>query len=163
MRRGAGPTRTPGSEKTALSRAIAEVRRLADQPNAVIDLDDLDDLSKVYRHPRRSFALENLQVIWPSRSAPSATKVAIHFDVDGTGLSHHPRMAASRQFARARWRFLLIPVPILVPTARRFAIRFKAEQQRVTGRCAKVDWCGPLARTKARVTLSVALPGLESD
>jgi hypothetical protein len=76
---------------------------MADQPNAVIDLDDLDDLSKVYAHPRR-FALENLQVIWPSRSAPSATTVAIHFDVDGTGLSDHPRMAASRQFARARWR-----------------------------------------------------------
>jgi hypothetical protein len=103
---------------------------MADQPNAVIDLDDLDDLSKVYAHPRR-FALENLQVIWPSRSAPSATTVAIHFDVDGTGLSDHPRMAASRQFARARWRFLLIPAPILVPTARRLAIRFKAEQQRV--------------------------------
>jgi energy-coupling factor transporter ATP-binding protein EcfA2 len=47
----------PGSGKTTLSRAIAEVLRKADAPHAVIDL---DDLSNVFPHPRRSFARENL-------------------------------------------------------------------------------------------------------
>jgi hypothetical protein len=38
---------------------------------------DLDDLSKVYPHPRRSFALENLQVIWPNYAAIPQLKVVI--------------------------------------------------------------------------------------
>jgi ABC-type multidrug transport system ATPase subunit len=46
----------PGSGKTTLSRAIVEILRLADPPNAAIDL---DDLSKVFPRPRRSVALEN--------------------------------------------------------------------------------------------------------
>jgi energy-coupling factor transporter ATP-binding protein EcfA2 len=64
----------PGSGKTTLSRAMAEVLRLADQPNAVIDL---VDLSKVFPQPRRSFALENLQVIWPNYAAVPQIKVVI--------------------------------------------------------------------------------------
>jgi ABC-type lipoprotein export system ATPase subunit len=64
----------PGSGKTTLSRVIAEVLRLADQPNAVIDL---DDLSKVFPHPRRSFALENLRVIWRNYAVVPQLKVVI--------------------------------------------------------------------------------------
>jgi gluconate kinase len=64
----------PGSGKTTLSRAIAEVLRLADVPHAVIDL---DDLSNVFPHPRRSFALENLQAIWPNYAAIPHLKVVI--------------------------------------------------------------------------------------
>jgi hypothetical protein len=38
---------------------------------------DLDDLSKVYPHPRHSFALENLQLIWPNYAAIPQLKVVI--------------------------------------------------------------------------------------
>jgi ABC-type glutathione transport system ATPase component len=64
----------PGSGKTTLSRAIAEVLRMADVPHAVIDL---DDLSNVFPHPRRSFARENLQAIWPNYAAIPQLKVVI--------------------------------------------------------------------------------------
>jgi chloramphenicol 3-O-phosphotransferase len=64
----------PGSSKTTLSRAIAEVLRMADVPHAVIDL---DDLSNVFPHPRRSFARENLQAIWPNYATIPHLKVVI--------------------------------------------------------------------------------------
>jgi predicted kinase len=64
----------PGSGKTTLSRAIAEVLRKADAPHAVIDL---DDLSNVFPHPRRSFARENLQAIWPNYAAIPHLKVVM--------------------------------------------------------------------------------------
>lgn len=65
---------SPGSGKTTLSRAIAELLRVAGQPNAMIDL---DDLSQVFPPPRRSFALENLRAIWPNYAALSRVKVVI--------------------------------------------------------------------------------------
>jgi predicted kinase len=65
---------SPGSGKTTLSRAISELLRTADTPNAVIDL---DDLSMIYPHPRRSFARDNLQAIWPNYAAVPQLKVLI--------------------------------------------------------------------------------------
>jgi tRNA uridine 5-carbamoylmethylation protein Kti12 len=43
---------SPGSGKTTLSRAVAELLRAADQDHAVIDL---DDLSTIYPDPGHSF------------------------------------------------------------------------------------------------------------
>jgi predicted kinase len=57
---------SPGSGKTTLSRAIAELLRKSDLTNAVIDL---DDLNKVYPHPDRSFARDNLAAMWPNYAA----------------------------------------------------------------------------------------------
>ncbi len=65
---------SPGSGKTTLSRAISERLRVLEVPHAVIDL---DDLSKVYPHPRRSFARENLEAIWPNYAAIAGVKVLI--------------------------------------------------------------------------------------
>jgi predicted kinase len=65
---------SPGSGKTTLSRAIAELLRAAEMANAVIDL---DDLSKVYPHPHRSFARDNLKAIWPNYAAIPCIKVVI--------------------------------------------------------------------------------------
>ena len=47
---------------------------MADMPHAVIDL---DDLSNVFPQPRRSFAGENLQAIWPNYAAILRLKVVI--------------------------------------------------------------------------------------
>ncbi len=47
---------------------------MADMPHAVIDL---DDLSNVFPQPRRSFAGENLQAIWPNYAAIPHLKVVI--------------------------------------------------------------------------------------
>ena len=57
---------SPGSGKTTLARAIVELLREFDLANAVIDL---DELSLVHPHPKRSFALENLKAIWPNYAA----------------------------------------------------------------------------------------------
>ena len=57
---------SPGSGKTTLARAIVELLRESDLPNAVIDL---DELSIVHPHPGRSFARENLKAIWPRYAA----------------------------------------------------------------------------------------------
>jgi tRNA uridine 5-carbamoylmethylation protein Kti12 len=65
---------SPGSGKTTLSRAIAEHLRTADMAHAVIDL---DDLSKVYPSPSRSFARENLKAIWPNYAAIPNLKLII--------------------------------------------------------------------------------------
>ena len=65
---------SPGSGKTTLSREIAELLREADMANAVIDL---DDLNKVYPHPHRSFARDNLRAIWPNYAAVPDVKVVI--------------------------------------------------------------------------------------
>jgi predicted kinase len=65
---------SPGSGKTTLSRAIAEHLRTVDMANAVIDL---DDLSKVYPAPDRSFARENLKAIWPNYAAIPQLKLVI--------------------------------------------------------------------------------------
>jgi predicted kinase len=65
---------SPGSGKTTLSRAIAELLRAADRANAVIDL---DDLSKIFPDPGRSFARDNLKAIWPNYAAVPQLKVVI--------------------------------------------------------------------------------------
>jgi predicted kinase len=65
---------SPGSGKTTLSRAIAELLRAADRAHAVIDL---DDLSKIYPDPGRSFARDNLKAIWPNYAAIPQLKVVI--------------------------------------------------------------------------------------
>ena len=65
---------SPGSGKTTLARAMAELLRTAGQAHAVIDL---DDLSLVFPAQRRSFARENLQAIWPNYAAVPQIKVMI--------------------------------------------------------------------------------------
>lgn len=65
---------SPGSGKTTLSRAVAEVLRTAGLANAVIDM---DELSAIYPHPDRSFARRNLQAIWPNYAAIPGVKVVI--------------------------------------------------------------------------------------
>jgi predicted kinase len=65
---------SPGSGKSTLSRAMAECLREADLAHAVIDL---DDLSLIYPHPRRSFARENLEAIWPNYAAVAGLKVIL--------------------------------------------------------------------------------------
>jgi adenylylsulfate kinase-like enzyme len=64
----------PGSGKTTLARAMAELLRAADVANAVIDL---DDLSKIYPDPGRSFACDNLNAMWPNYAAVPQLKVVI--------------------------------------------------------------------------------------
>ena len=49
-----------------MARAMAELLRASELANAVIDL---DDLNKVYPHPERSFARDNLKAIWPNYAA----------------------------------------------------------------------------------------------
>jgi predicted kinase len=65
---------SPGSGKSTLSRAIAELLRAADVANAVIDL---DELSLIYPHPGRSFARDNLRAVWPNFAAIPHLKVVI--------------------------------------------------------------------------------------
>ena len=62
---------SPGSGKTTLSRAIAELLRAAGRANAVIDLDDLS------MDPGRSFARDNLRAIWPNYAAVPQLKVVV--------------------------------------------------------------------------------------
>jgi hypothetical protein len=52
----------PGSGKSTLSGAIADLLRESGWANAVIDL---DALTMVYPHPERSFALNDLRVSGP--------------------------------------------------------------------------------------------------
>jgi predicted kinase len=65
---------SPGSGKSTLSRAIAESLRVAQVPNAVIDL---DELSLIYPYPGRSFARDNLSAIWPNFAAVGHLKVVL--------------------------------------------------------------------------------------
>ncbi|HEY8113170.1 MAG TPA: hypothetical protein VII16_09930 [Actinomycetes bacterium] len=65
---------SPGSGKSTLSRAIAELLRAADVANAVIDL---DELSLIYPHPGRSFARDNLRAVWPNFAAIPHLKVVL--------------------------------------------------------------------------------------
>ncbi len=65
---------SPGSGKTTLSRAVAELLRAARVAHAVIDL---DDLSMIYPDPGRSFARDNLRAIWPNYAAVQRLKVLI--------------------------------------------------------------------------------------
>jgi ABC-type cobalamin/Fe3+-siderophores transport system ATPase subunit len=64
----------PGSGKTTLSRCIAELLRVAERANAVIDL---DDLSMVYPFPARSFARNNLRAVWPNYAAIPDLKLVV--------------------------------------------------------------------------------------
>jgi adenylylsulfate kinase-like enzyme len=64
----------PGSGKTTLARSIAELLRVAEMANAVIDL---DDLCKVYPFPERSFARNNLKAVWPNFAAIPELKLVI--------------------------------------------------------------------------------------
>ena len=57
---------SPGSGKTTLARAVAELLRECDLAHAVIDL---DDLSLVHPYPGRSFARDNLRAVWPQYAA----------------------------------------------------------------------------------------------
>lgn len=52
---------SPGSGKSTLSRAVADLLREPGSANGVIDL---DDLTKVDPHPGRSFALDNLRALF---------------------------------------------------------------------------------------------------
>lgn len=65
---------SPGSGKTTLSRAVAELLRVADRAHAVIDL---DDLSKIYPDRGRSFARDNLTAMWPNYAAVPDLKVVL--------------------------------------------------------------------------------------
>jgi predicted kinase len=65
---------SPGSGKSTLSRAIAELLRALDVANAVIDL---DDLSLVHPHQGRSFAHDNLRAVWPNFAAIPHLKVVL--------------------------------------------------------------------------------------
>lgn len=65
---------SPGSGKTTLARAIAELLRTAGRAHAVIDL---DDLSLIYPDRGRSFARDNLRAIWPNYAAVLQLKVVI--------------------------------------------------------------------------------------
>jgi predicted kinase len=65
---------SPGSGKSTLSRAIAELLRSADVANAVIDL---DELSLIHPHPGRSFARDNLRAVWPNFVAVPHLKVVL--------------------------------------------------------------------------------------
>ena len=57
---------SPGAGKSTVARAMAEQLREADLANAVIDL---DDLNQVYPHRPRPFARDNLAVLWPRFAA----------------------------------------------------------------------------------------------
>ena len=65
---------SPGSGKSTLSRAVAELLRAAGTANAVIDL---DDLSKIYPDQGRSFARDNLAAMWPNFAAVPGLKVVV--------------------------------------------------------------------------------------
>lgn len=65
---------SPGSGKSTLSGAIAELLRESGLTNAVIDL---DDLGMVYPHPERSFARDNLRAIWPNYAAIPDVRLVI--------------------------------------------------------------------------------------
>jgi predicted kinase len=57
---------SPGSGKSTVARAVAELLRKSDLASAVIDP---DDLTMVYPHPGRAFARDNLRAIWPNYAA----------------------------------------------------------------------------------------------
>jgi hypothetical protein len=63
----------PGSGKTTLSKAIVEILRLADPPNAAIDLDDLSKVFHVRDVPSRSKLASDLAEL----RCRSATQVVI--------------------------------------------------------------------------------------
>lgn len=65
---------SPGSGKSTLSGAIADLLRESGLANAVIDL---DDLTMVYPHPERSFALNNLRAIWPNYATIAGSRLVI--------------------------------------------------------------------------------------
>ena len=57
---------SPGAGKTTLARAVSEILREDDLAHGVIDL---DEISLVHPYQGRSFARENLKVIWPYYAA----------------------------------------------------------------------------------------------
>ncbi len=57
---------SPGAGKTTLARAVSEILREADLAHGVIDL---DEISLVHPYQGRSFARENLMVLWPRYAA----------------------------------------------------------------------------------------------
>lgn len=65
---------SPGSGKSTLSGAIAGLLRESGLANAVIDL---DDLTMVYPHPERSFALNNLRAVWPNYATIAGLRLVI--------------------------------------------------------------------------------------
>ncbi|MBQ0893354.1 hypothetical protein KBX37_09630 [Micromonospora sp. U56] len=65
---------SPGSGKSTLSGAIADLLRESGLANAVIDL---DDLTMVYPHPERSFARNNLRAIWPNYATMADLRLVI--------------------------------------------------------------------------------------
>jgi ABC-type dipeptide/oligopeptide/nickel transport system ATPase subunit len=65
---------SPGSGKSTLSGAIAELLRVADQAHAVIDL---DEISLIFPSPGRDFALRNLQAIWPNYAAVPGLRLIV--------------------------------------------------------------------------------------
>ena len=65
---------SPGSGKTTLARALFEHLRVADEPVAVIDPDELNLV-----HPARGdgFWLQNLELIWPNYTATAGVRAII--------------------------------------------------------------------------------------
>jgi predicted kinase len=61
---------SPGSGKSTLARALSSALARADLPWGVIDL---DELSLIHPYPGRSFARENLRLIWPNYIAAVPT------------------------------------------------------------------------------------------
>ena len=115
-----GPLR---SGKTTLCRAIAEVLRMADVPHAVIDL---DDLSNVFPVPRRSFARENLQAIWPNYAAIPHLKVVIPSVI--ANQLEREQLRAATQAARFSVCELMAPESVLKDRLRARAQRILADQ-----------------------------------
>lgn len=82
---------SPGSGKTTLSRAVAELLRVSERPHAVIDL---DDLSMVYPPPGRDFARRNLEAVWPNFAAIDDLRVIVPTVLADAGESAQLRAAA---------------------------------------------------------------------
>lgn len=57
---------SPGAGKSTLARAVSEILREADLAHGVIDM---DEISLVHPSQRRSFARENLALLWPRYAA----------------------------------------------------------------------------------------------
>ncbi|MFI9386630.1 zeta toxin family protein [Kutzneria sp. NPDC052558] len=65
---------SPGAGKTTVARAVSEMLREADVAHGVIDL---DEISLVHPSPGRSFARENLKVLWPRYAAVPGLRLVL--------------------------------------------------------------------------------------
>lgn len=70
---------SPGSGKSTLADAISEMLREAEQPNAVIDV---DELARLYPELPSSFKWANLAAVWPNYAAIDDLKVILPVLID---------------------------------------------------------------------------------